>query len=187
MLLIQIETATDDLSLLRRIGFDNPTPITLPEHKNQVMAKADDYIVSIARIGDGWISIWGQYDFNMLPDVSAKPVVTKLPEASTIVYYAVEGTSGGLIYERYENGTLVHSYFEVENQPDENRCLGNPPPRDPEYNQVDEWSLLTFALPTGVTYERISQTEHLNYRVSVENQQSTPAETEHKKPWWRIW
>ena len=125
----------------------------------------------------------------MLSDVSAKSLVAKLPEASAIIYYAVEGTSGGLMYEQYENGVLNRSYVEVDGEVDTSRCLGEPPPRDEEFQQVDEWGLLMFAPPSSVSYEQIAATKHVHYRVSIKP--TTFLENEvhaaPRKPWWRIW
>jgi len=188
MLLIQMKEPVEKDLLLRRLGFGHLTPTTLPDELGQVMSKADDYVVSVAGLGNGWISLWGQYDFNMLHDVSAKRFVPQLHDAKTLIYYAVEGTSGALIYERYDSGTLTQSYLEIEGKPEADRCVGTLPPKDEEFGQVDEWGLLTFALPPEVTYEHISETkhEHFRFRPTLE---CAPKKSERitKKPWWKLW
>jgi hypothetical protein len=160
MLLIQMREPIEKELLLPKLGFGHLTPATVRDEFGQVMSNADDHIVSVAALGSGWISLWGQYDFNLLPDVSAKHLLPQLRDAKTVIYYAVEGTSGALVYERYDDSALTSSYFEIEGKPEAKRCVGTLPPRD----QLDEWSLLEFAMPAEVTYECISETKHEHFR-----------------------
>ncbi len=174
--------------LLQRLGFEDLTPASVHDDLGQIMAKADDYVVSIASLLGGWISLWGQYDFNILHDVSAAPLLPRLSDATPLIYYAVEGTSGGLIYERYDGGQLTHSYLEIEGRLETERCVGTPPPKSEKYGQVDDWSLLEFALPAPVTYEQITETKHEHYRFRPAPE-FAPREPEviPSTPWWKMW
>jgi hypothetical protein len=158
MLLNQMKQPTEKEALLGRLGFGKLTPVTPAYESGQIMSNADDSVVSIAALGNDWISLWGQHDFNLLEDASAKPFLPQLSDANIVIYYAVEGTSGALIYERYDNGTLTNSYFEIEGRPDATRCVGALPPKN------DEWGLLTFVLPPEATFEQISETKHEHFR-----------------------
>lgn len=180
---------TSEVALLEQLGFSEPRTIQDVRDRGQVMAKADDNVVSIAQHDGDWISIWGQYDFNILPDVSAEPLVRKLPEAGVLIYVAIEGTSGSLVYERFERGVLTASYAEVEGEVQDSRCRGIPPPRDEAFGQVDEWGLLNFALPAELPYEEISEARYTHYRFDpvLLADPSSGIETKAGKSWWRFW
>ena len=163
MLLIQMKAPAEKKALLQRLGFGNLTPVTPDDESGQIMSKAEDYVVSTAALGNNWISVWGQYDLNIMNDISAEDLARQLSDANTVIYYAVEGTSGALIYERYDNGALTNSYVEIEGRPETDRCVGAPPPKNNDWDQVEEWGLLRFALPPEVTFEHISETKHEHF------------------------
>lgn len=153
------------------------------------MAKADDNVVSIAQHDGDWVSIWGQYDFNILPDVSAEPFVRNLPEASVLIYFAIEGTSGSLIYERFDHSALTGSYGEAGGVVQDTKCRGVPPPRDEDVGQVDEWGLLNFVLPSELPYERLSEARYTHYRFDpvLSVAMSTGIEAKAGQRWWKFW
>jgi hypothetical protein len=77
----------------------------------------------------------------------------------------------------------VRSYAEVEGKSESERCIGSPPPRD-QYGQVDEWSLLRFALPSEIPLETLCALKADEYRFSTP---AKPAETSVAKKWWKFW
>jgi hypothetical protein len=163
MLLIHFKEPIKKEAVLRRLGFGNLKPVAPAYESGQIMSNADDHVVSVAELKNGWVSLWGRYDFNLLDDASAKQFVPKLTDFDTVIYYAVEGTSGALIYERYDNGVLTNSYTEIEGHSEAAKCIGASPKKKGS-DQIDEWGLLRFALPPEVTFDHISETPHEHFQ-----------------------
>jgi hypothetical protein len=97
LLLIGSDFSSRQDELFRALGFCNAQRIGSAE--SVIPGKADDFQVLVA-FHNGWTVLGGQFDFNVLPNVSCEDLPAEIAAAPRLTYFAVEGTSGGLLFRR---------------------------------------------------------------------------------------
>ena len=187
LLLLAGDFTQEIAMLFGRLDVVDYQPAGPTDNVPPLMTKAEDGLVAVGCC-NGWTILCGQYDFNSLPDCSAARFASGEPVMPHIVYFATEGTSGGLVFEEYRDGELTRSYCQCEGVVEQARCI-NMPVLTSLRGQVDEWILLEEVLPKDLTANAIVGASVTHFRINLRPRKSRKSAdaANGRQKWWKLW
>jgi len=147
---------------LRALGLKLDSSASAPVRRGPLPLKGDAGEVGVA-FANGWTIIYGDTFLGLADEHVIQERLPELSAGTRAVWWGTEGVSGFLGLEVWEDGIRLRAYEEVCGET--KVLLGEPPPRDNKYGEIDEWQVVAAAAREAIPWDLIARAEFDYYRT----------------------